>query len=278
LKILIFAGSMRIVRSLYLLMFVVALASCGEYQKIYKGNNRTAKYNMAMKKFSEKEYLKSVQLFEQLRDMYGNRDSLENVYYHIAQCYYGLRDYSYASLIFKDYTENFTQNKRVIECAYMALYCDYLTVGPSDLDQSETNAVIEALQLFTNYYPESSYTEKCNDLIDDLRERLQKKEYDMVIQYYRMGEYQSAVTAARNTVKIYPDINQREELEYIMVHAQYLYADNSITSKKIERFKEVLINFEDYLYNNNSNSEHYWEVKEMAESATEKINKLEELL
>jgi len=269
---------MHVVKSIVFSLIVVGLLSCGEYQKIYKGNDRSAKYNMAMKKFSDKEYLKSVQLFEQLRDMYGNRDSLENVYFHIAQCYYGLRDYSYASLIFKDYTENFTQNKRAIECAYMALYCDYLTVGPADLDQSETNAVIEALQLFTNYYPESSYTEKCNGLIDDLRDRLQKKEYDMVIQYYRMGEYQSAVTAARNTVKIYPDIDQREELEYIMVHAQYLYADNSITRKKIERFKEVLTNFEDYLYNNNSESEHYEEVKEMAESATAKIKKLEELL
>jgi outer membrane protein assembly factor BamD len=185
-------------------------------------------------------------------------------------CYYELKDYSYASLFFKDYTENFTQSDRVIECAYMALYCDFLDIGPNDLDQSRTKDVIGALQLFTNYYPDSKYTDKCNIHIDALREKLQEKEY-------AMGEYRAAVTSARNAVKMYPDIDAREELDWITVDAQYQFAKNSIRSKKLERLEEVLQNIEDYVYNHNKESDHFEQVMEIKNKATKTIKEIKRI-
>ena len=178
----------------------VLLASCGEYQKVYKSKDTSLKYQKAMSLYQDKQYAKSAQLLEQLRDMYRRTDSLEVVYYRLAMCYYNLKDYPFASLFFKDFTDNFTASPRAVECAYMALYCDFLGIGSHDLDQSETRNVLEAMQNFTNFHPDSEYTEKCNQHIDELRNKLQKKEYDMVMQYYNMTEYKSAVTASKNTV------------------------------------------------------------------------------
>ncbi|MDA8629322.1 outer membrane protein assembly factor BamD [Bacteroidia bacterium] len=268
---------MKSARLLGFILIFIGLNSCGEFQKIYKSKSRELKYNKAMQLYQEKDYARSVQLLEQLRDIYRNRDSLENVYYNMSMCYYELKDYSYASLFFKDYTENFTQSDRVIECAYMALYCDFLDIGPNDLDQSRTKDVIGALQLFTNYYPDSEYTDKCNNHIDALREKLQEKEYAMVIQYYRMGEYRAAVTSARNAVKMYPDIDAREELDWITVDAQYQFAKNSIRSKKLERLEEVLQNIEDYVYNHNKESDHFEQVMEIKNKATKTIKEIKRI-
>jgi outer membrane protein assembly factor BamD len=86
------------------------------------------------------------------------------------------------------------------------------------------------------------------------------------------------VTAARNSIKMYPDIQQREELEFLTVKSQYLYAKNSIEAKRLERFQEVLVNFEDYKYNNAKNSEHYAEALRMFEDSKVQIKKLKENL
>jgi len=262
---------------MYLLIAAVGV-SCGEYQRIYKKGTAAQKQSKAMELYGNKEYGKSVQLLEQLRDIYKVRDSLENIYYHMAMSYYHLKDYPYASLFFKDYTENFTQAERVIECAYMALYCDVLAIGPADLDQADTKKVIEALQMFTNYYPDSEYAQKCNDHMDELREKLQRKEFEMVEQYYRMGEFKSAAVAAKNTIKLYPDMNQREALEWIAVDAQFQYAENSIKSKRLERFQMVLENIQDYLYTHNKESSHYNDVKKIEALTQKLINEIEEIL
>ena len=275
----IFADSMYKMRNILIFILVaVAGVSCGEYQRIYKKGTAAQKQQKAMELYGKKEYAKSVQLLEQLRDMYKVRDSLENVYYHMAMSYYHLKDYPYASLFFKDYTDNFTQADRVIECAYMSLYCDVLAIGPADLDQADTKKVMEALQMFTNYYPDSEYAQKCNDHIDLLRGKLQKKEFEMAEQYYLMGEFKSAAVAAKNTVKLYPDMQQRETLEWMAVDAQFQYAENSIKSKRLERFQMVLENIQDYLYTHPEESSHHSAVKKIEALTKKRIKEIEAIL
>lgn len=265
-------------RSILLLLLSVWMVSCGEYQRIYKKGSISQKREKAMELYVKKDYARSVQLLEQVKETWKVRDSLEDIYYHMAMCYFHLKDYPYASLFFKDYTDNFSHPQRVIECAYMSLYCDFLAVGPSDLDQHDTKKVIDALQLFTNYYPDSEYASRCNDHIDALRGKLQLKEYNMVMQYYKMSDYKSAVVAAKNAVKLYPDMDQREELEWVAVHAQYLYAENSIKSKKLDRLNLVMEHVQDYFYIHPKESKHYQEVTKIKESTLKKINELESIL
>lgn len=261
----------------FIFIFVVIL-SCGDYNKVFKSKDASLKYKKAMELYSKKDYIRAVGLFDQLRDIYKNSDSLETVYYHTAMCYYQLKDYQYASMFFKDFTENFTKSFRLIECAYMSLYCDYLNIGSFELDQSDTKEVMAAMQTFTNYYPESSYTQKINEHLDDLRAKLQQKEYAHVIQYYKMGEFKAAVTSAKNTVKLYPDINEREELEFLTVKCQFIYAMNSIEKKRKERLEEVITNFDDYKYNNDKNSAHFGEAEDYKNKAEKEIKLLKELL
>jgi outer membrane protein assembly factor BamD len=140
------ASRLKLILGVFL---AIALAACGEYGKIYKSKDSQAKYKLAMSLYEEKNFSKAVPLFEQLRDAYRNNlDSLEDVYIRSAYSYFYMKDYEYASMFFKDFTDNFSRSSRMTECAYMALYCDVLFVGDPDLDQSKTSDVIEALQTF----------------------------------------------------------------------------------------------------------------------------------
>lgn len=254
---------------------VALLASCSDYGKIYKSKNSGLKYQKAVQLYLKKDYGRALPLFDQLRDMFGkSTDSMEQVYYYTAYCHFGLGDFEFASMFFKDFTEHFTNSKRSVECAYMAVYCDYMSVGTYELDQSHTMKTIGALQTFINYNPESPYALKCNEHIDDLRRKLIQKEYSLVMQYYNMGDFRAAVTSAKNTLRMFPEMEQKEELEFLMVKAQFKYATNSIEKKRLERLQEVIDLAKDYAYSNGAQGKHSIEVADLQQKAEIQLNKL----
>ena len=270
------ASRLKLILGVFL---AIALAACGEYGKIYKSKDSQAKYKLAMSLYEEKNFSKAVPLFEQLRDAYRNNlDSLEDVYIRSAYSYFYMKDYEYASMFFKDFTDNFSSSPRMIECAYMALYCDVLFVGDPELDQSKTSDVINALQTFINYYPESEYVAKCNTHIDELRSKRHSKAFDQVNQYFVMREYKAASAAAVIAIKTYPDIPQKEELEYIAYRAQFLYAMGSIESKRIERLEKANVLIDDYFYANQMSGLHSKDAKETKDKIQKEIIKLKSII
>lgn len=273
-KVLFLQVQMRL--ALFFIAGALFLPSCGDYSKVFKGKNNSLKYSKAMELYEKKDYAKALPLLEQLRESYKGKDSLESVYYYTAYSHFGLEDYEYASLFFKDFTESFTRSKRAVECAYMAIYCDFLSIGSYELDQSNTKRVIEEFQTFINYYPMSSFVPKCNEHIDVLRKKLQMKEYEWVQMYLKQGHYRAAVVSARNTIRTYPDLIQKEELEFITVKAQYLYALNSIEKRRLERFTEALENWKEYQYINGNSGEHAKEALEYKEKIENEILKLKQ--
>jgi outer membrane protein assembly factor BamD len=160
----------------------------------------------------------------------------------------------------------------------MALYCDVLFVGDPELDQSKTGDVIEALQTFINYYPDSEYVGKCNEHIDELRAKRHTKAYNQVLQYFQMEEYKAASAAAVIAIKSYPDIPQKENLEFIAYKAQFLYAMNSVESKRVERLEKAQSLVDDYFYVNQMQGEHAKDAKETKDKIQKEITKLKSIL
>jgi outer membrane protein assembly factor BamD len=166
------------------------------------------KYRWAMDLYEKKKWSKSLELLEQCKEGYRNQlDSLEKVYFKIAYANYNMKAYDFASMYFKDFTDNFGASPQAEEAAYMALLCDVKYVSDADLDQSQTKDIINALQTFINFYPESKYVDLCNGHIDELRSKLHVKAYDQVKQYYGMSEFKNAAAAAKivvNSTQIIP--------------------------------------------------------------------------
>lgn len=246
-----------------LALITAAISACGSYRDANKSNNPAVKYKAALDLYKERKYAKALILFDWCLDYYRGKDSAEIVYYYVAYCHYGMGDYAEASLYFKDFNENFYNSKKTEECAYMEVYCAYLGAQSYELDQTSTMETIGRLQLFINLYPGSVYIPKCNEYIDNLRKRLHQKAFENTMQYFRMGEYRAALTMARNTIKDYPDIDQKEELEFIALKAAFLFADNSIESKKEERFLDAKEAYNEYRSANNAQAKHSAEAEEL---------------
>jgi outer membrane protein assembly factor BamD len=91
-------------------------------------------------------------------------------------------------------------------------------------------------------------------MIDKLRFKIEKKDYDIVKQYYKLEDYKASIVASKAYIKDFPSSNNNDEMFYIMINSYYLLAVNSIPSKKAERLQGAMENYVKFvdLYPNSS--------------------------
>jgi outer membrane protein assembly factor BamD len=231
---------------LFMLVLFV-LGSCSKYQKALKNPDLNKKLEIAQYYYNKKDYYRASILFEQLQDNFNGTAMAEKVLYYSAYCNYGLQNYLLAGFQFKSYYENFPTGEWSEESLYMTAYCQYLESQSYFLDQTDTEKGLEAFRLFVSVYPESKYISECNALMDKLRNKLSYKAYKMGRLYYDMGEYKSAIVSLQNAIRDYPEMPQKEELDYLTVKAHYELAMNSVEGKKAERLRETLNAYQNFL-------------------------------
>lgn len=225
-------------RIIIFLLAALSLGACSEYQKVLKSTDLELKYEKAMEYYEDGKYNKAYPLFDELLSLYRGTLKAEQVYYYYAMTNFYLDDYILAAYHFKNFYKTFPNSDRAAKAAYMVGYCYYLESPVYNLDQTYTFKAINELQLFVNTHPESDKLYESNELISELRKKLEKKSFERARQYFQTGHYQAAVVAFNNTLNDFPGTTFREEALYLRLTSAFELAKNSIESKKLQRFIE----------------------------------------
>jgi len=229
---------------LFAVLFIAFACSCGKFNKILKSTNLEDKYAAAEAYYLKGDYYHAQQLFEELITYYRGTSKAEKIYYYYAYSYYGTQDYTTAAYYFKTFATTYPNSKYAREAQYLSAYCTYLDSPDYSLDQANTLSAIKELQLFVDMYPKSDTVVICNKLIDDLRFKLEFKEYEISMLYFKLEDYKAAIVSFKNTIKDYPETKYKEDCLYYIMKANYLYAVNSVESKKTERFKAAILAYD----------------------------------
>ena len=222
------------------LLIITVLVSCSKFTKLQKSTDLDKKYEMAIQYFEKGDFVKSYMLLEELMPLYRGTTRGENVYYYFTQCTFEQGDYTLAQYYFKNFVKQYRNSVHAEECAYMSAYCYYLNSPTYSLDQSDSKAAIKEFQMFINEHPNSERIKECNEIMDKLREKLERKSYENAKLYYNTGDYKAAVVAFKNAITEFPGCKYNEELAYLIVKANYTLAVNSVESKKAERLKTTV--------------------------------------
>ncbi len=227
------------------ILVAVLVASCSPYQKLLKSNDYELKYTKALEYYDAKQYLKANTLFEELVSVFRGSDKAEKVIYTYAESLYKLKDYVMAQYYYALLVKDYPGSTMADEAQFKNAYCYYLISPKPRLDQTDTyNAINE----FTNYlsiYPSGSHVDESNKLIIELRDKLVYKSYLNAKLYYNLGNYMgnnylSAVIAAQNSMKDFPDTKYREELSFLILDSKYIQAMNSVEEKRMDRLRDCL--------------------------------------
>jgi len=233
-----------------LLIILIAFTGCkSKFEKLRASNDTAKKYREAVRLYEKKDYSKALGLFDDLVTKYRGTAEAEDLSYYFAYTHYKLRDYTTARYHFKTFADTYASSPKAEECRFMAAYCFYLESPIFSLDQENTIKAIEALQLFINLHPKGERVAEASKLIANLREKLETKSYANARLFLDIGDYKSAVIAFRNSAREFPDTKYAEEMEFLTVKAQALYAGASFELKQEERYNEAIQLYTEFVQN-----------------------------
>jgi outer membrane protein assembly factor BamD len=232
----------------FILLITIVFTGCkSKFEKLRLSTDIGRKYQEAIKLYNKKEYAKALILFDDLVQRYRGRSEAEDLYYYYAYTNYQLKDYLSARYHFKTFADTYPNSPKAEECRFLTAYCYYLDSPNFSLDQDNTLRAIESLQLFINIYSKSDRVAEASKLILDLRDKLERKSYENAKLFLDISDYQAAVMAFRNSTKDYPDTQFAEEMDFLIIKSQYLYAKNSLEIKQEDRYNEAVEEYERFV-------------------------------
>jgi len=224
------------------------LSSCAnKLTKTLKSTDNEYKLKVAENYYAQKKYNNAQVLFEDLFPVFKGTARFEDLYYKYAYTAYHLNDYSNAENLFKTFVETFPTSNKAEEADFMRAYCFYKQSPKAELDQTNSTKAMGQMQAFINTHPLSARVPEATSIIDEIRAKLEVKDFKSATLYYNLGYYKAAAIAFSSLIDNYPDSQQGDEYKLMVIKSYYLYANNSIEERQPERFDKVLTECSEFM-------------------------------
>lgn len=228
---------------LYILLAVLTLSSCSEYQKAMKSDDVEFKTKVFTEQIEKKKYTKAIRLFEQYATSFRGKPQAEAAFLNYAKALYATKQYITAGYQFESFASSYPKSANAEEAAFLAAE-SYSKVSPVfSLDQVDTDKALNKIQAFVNKYPNSQYLPKANEIVKELTEKLELKAFEIAKQYNTIGDftrdYNAAIKALDNFVFNYPGSKYKEDALFYKYDSMYKLAMNSVPTKKEERLNSA---------------------------------------
>lgn len=233
------------------LLIIVSLSSCSEYQKALKSEDLAFKNTTASDLYEKGKYTKALRIYEQIAPAYRGKPQGERLFYMFSKSYYNTKQYYLAGYQFENFAASYPKSEKREEAAFLGAECFYRLSPRYSLDQIDTEKSLAKLQRFIDTYPDSEYLPKANEYVKELREKLEKKAFEIAKQYYTISdhrlEYNAAFKALDNFISDYPGTPYKEEALFLKFSTAYKLAMNSVQYKKEERLNAAKANYSSFV-------------------------------
>lgn len=267
---------MRKMFGLPLLLSILFLAgSCkSAFETARTSGNAELILTKAFDYYEKKSYQRALTLFELVVNSLRGDARAEKAYYAYADCHYQTKQYLLAAFYYKNFANTFTGSPQREQAAFMSAYSNYQLSPSFRLDQKATETAIEEFQIFVNLFPNSPKVAQCNELIDELRHKLEQKAFAEGQLYYDLRQYQSAVISFDNLLRDYPESPEVEHVRFLIAKASFLLAENSILERKVQRYTEAIGRSDDFLqkYPGGKYSKEVKQIRKSAEQAKSAVH------
>jgi outer membrane protein assembly factor BamD len=263
---------MKIKHIILAVITVISFASCkSEFEKIRASGDPKLILAKADSYYADENFQKAQSLFELVISSYRGQKEAEDIYYKYAYTYYYQKQYILAAYYFNIFSKTYSTSDKREEIDFMAAFCNYKMSPTFRLDQTYSLQAIDDLQAFINMYPFSERVNECNQLIDEMRKKLEQKAFAEGKLYYDIKRYQASIQSFENLLKDFPETPEAEQVRYLIVRSAYLWASNSFVEKQKERYEISVEKANDYLdlFADSINSK---EVQDMLNNSSKKLN------
>lgn len=254
------------------LILTILLVSCSPYQKALKSDDVAVKSEVANAMYDKGKYDKAIRLYEQIAPVYKGKPNAERMFYLYSKSLYNTNQFYLAGYQFENFVATYPRSEKKEEAAFFAAECFYKLSPVYSLDQTDTNKALDKMQSFIDRYPESEYLPQANAYVKELREKLEKKAFEIAKQYNTISDYKGALKALENFLADYPGTPYKEQALYYRFDSAYKLAINSVDSKKEERLNYAKTTYANFV-KHNGQSEYKEQADKMLADVEQELQK-----
>ena len=225
--------------------------SCAnEFNKVYKTNDYSYKYEYAKECYAQGKYTRASTLLQGLVTLQKGTDNAQESLYMLGMAEYNSKDYEGAAATFKKYFSSYPKGAYAEEAEFYAGMSLYNSTPEPRLDQSQTVNAIAAFQEYIDLFPDGKERSQAQQRLFELQDKLVQKELYSVQLYYDLGQYfgnctyggnnyEACIITAQNALKDYPYSKLREKFSLLVMKSKFELAQQSVEEKKLERFQDA---------------------------------------
>lgn len=208
---------------------------------------------MADSLYNEGQYKRALKLMEQIVPAYRGKPQAEKLMFIYSNTFYELGDFYLSGYQFERFSNSYPQSEKAEEAAFKGAKSFYHLSPRFSLEQKDTYTALEKLQNFINKFPNSEFMPEANELVSELTTKLEKKEFEIAKQYYRLSDhnrdYNSAIKALDNFILDHPGSDFREEAHFLKFKAAYELAVRSVIFRVEERLITSTVYYNTFIRN-----------------------------
>jgi outer membrane protein assembly factor BamD len=235
------------------LLPLLLLSGCAkEFNNVYKSQDYKYKYEYAKESFALGKYQRAATLLQDLIIPEKGSQDAQECLYMLGMAEYKNMDYETASETFKKYVQSYPRGQYAEIAKYYVGQSLYMSTPEPRLDQTQTINAINAFQEYLDLYPDAKYKEDAQNKLFALQDKLVKKELYSAELYYNLGtyfgncmgddggnNYEACIVTSQNALKDYPYTKLRVNFASLIMKSKFHLAEQSVESKKIERYQDA---------------------------------------
>lgn len=255
-----------------------ALLSCRSQDLIRPGDSLEVAFEKAKSQYDEENWSQAADAFETVVSIGRGTDLGQEAQFLLAESYYNGKRYLIAASEYERYATFYPRSERRQIVDFKAALSYYHMSPRYKLDQTYTRQAIERFRLFNSRYPDADRVAEASEYIDELRNKLARKQFEAAEFYKRTERFNAAIVYHDLVIDNYPESDWAEEALVEKIESYILYADDSVPSRQLERYNEAISSYETYLQlfpqgENRSRAEDlYDEARNKAEELEESAN------
>ncbi|GAB3821359.1 hypothetical protein GCM10028895_23360 [Pontibacter rugosus] len=156
-------------------------------------------------------------------------------------------NYILSDAYFRTFHTTYPRSPLAEEAMFMQAQSLYQQSPSYQEDQTPTITAIEAYEEFLRRYPSSERASEANKIIEELYQKLDRKDFYQAQLYYKLRYWRSAAVALDNFQKEHASSPFSEEAAFLKLDAQYRFALESVPGKQEERFDKVVDFFQAFV-------------------------------
>ncbi len=196
---------MKIIRNLILFSFAYLMIACGS-GKDKSFDTSDELFNRAMELYEDEDYLEAKELFDVFKLQYPASNKADDAQFYLSEIHFQLKEYILGAFNYNRLRSIYPGSDYVEKSMFMEAECYYQESPSYERDQDYTYKAMGAFQEFQYLYPQSdSLYEIASQRLDDIRNKLARKEYGIAVLYTKLDDPRAAVVYYDSIIRNYDD-------------------------------------------------------------------------